>query len=529
MHGGSGDNRSGASGLPWPDDDDFTRAPLGGGSGWWARLWSGGEGRRGLVILLMGWAVLFSLSMALTARAATGQRAIATTPGGEPVSIGRGEAIPRVTLAGQPPLRLATGGWQRIALPASSAAAGAIAPIFTPSPAESATVFACGGQQMNPEHGTDPYGIVFWRTRDTGAHWTSLALPPLSGTWCAVSIAADAPRRVTATALSNRGATGRACSEYVLFLSDDGGEVWRRITHSSIGPVNATYARCLFWATAHHLFFSYNYELGAGPGARQLSMLERSDDEGRTWQRADNGLGGDALFHAWQVGDDDTFVASVATVARMGAEPSHGSELWETRDAGRTWYPILTLADHWTTNLVTAPRPGATVFDTSAPIYALAGEQIPSTAFMLRTRQLRADGARWEALPPLPAPGVNADRMGLTQIVGETADGRLLALGVDPTRGVPPRNAGSDALLAAASAQWVWTWEPRARRWRVMDAPLPGSPLCLGAMCFAHGLSRGVGPDGRGGQAMGTYLWLRGWNSSTPEVYRLFIADEGAS
>ncbi len=144
--------------------------------------------------------------------------------------------------------------------------------------------------------------------RDAGAHWISLPLPALQGAWCEVQVAADDP--AAHRTIRRRNSNYPACDGAPLYLSDNGGDSWKRIASPAIRLPGAmpSSSDCTFWPTAHHLFFVYSYERGshinpAGRAAPQLSNSRGATTKGRTWARADRPIDGDkcALLRRMQL------------------------------------------------------------------------------------------------------------------------------------------------------------------------------------------------------------------------------------
>ena len=80
---------------------------------------------------------------------------------------------------------------------------------------------------------------------------------------------------------------GRACAHGRFYLSEDDGATWRTIEHTSVAPAVSQYGDCMLQVTARHLFLETFFSNDGGYGH---TILERSDDGGQTWQRADHGL-----------------------------------------------------------------------------------------------------------------------------------------------------------------------------------------------------------------------------------------------
>jgi len=412
---------------------------------------------------------------------------------------------------------------------------------FAPSPADPNTLFVCVGPLIGSAYPAAIGPIWLFRSRDLGAHWEQLALPPLTGASCAVGVAGDAPARVTLSVetWSPQSKQMPACADTTLYLSDDGGDTWRQVPHTSIGPAPNEFAYCSFRATMHHLFFSYT--VGVPSTTRQTpggwverSLLERSDDDGQTWQRADIDLPDGSLMTS-EVRDplassDENIIVTGLYRAYPPAAPSDGLELWHTHDAGRSWHELTTLHG--------LPVQGPTLVRQSQaePIYLVFGGGPPDQLFYTHVWQLNAEGRDIQAVPPLPVPGAKVDLAGILQVLGPIADGRLFVLGVDPGRGVPPQPDPNGPILSyqalgkALTVQWVWIWNPRTVHWEVVMSPLNVAEHahygCGG--CWQWYLTHDRGLDARGRLATGTYVWLRDWEGTESAAYRLFVPDTSA-
>ena len=228
---------------------------------------------------------------------------------------------------------LAPRSWEQIALPTPVSDTQD----FVVSPVDPAMLFDCSAdlQLAGPGGSTSsPQPLTLWRSTDTGAHWTRSTLQLGSGTQCLISIAPDDPSRMTLQVTPSELGT-QPCAQDAFYLSGDSGVTWRALPpHTSIAPTSAGYGWCDLQVTAHHLFLAYTYDLGSP--AQEVSLLERSDDDGITWTRADRGLGTDALFFMPEIGPGNTLAMPVVHPSTQ-AEP-YAAELWTSPDAGQTWH-----------------------------------------------------------------------------------------------------------------------------------------------------------------------------------------------
>jgi hypothetical protein len=345
---------------------------------------------------------------------------------------------------------------------------------FAVSPRDPATLFACTAAlpppapaaPANPLQAATPQPVALWRSTDAGAHWAQFAPLDARGTDCAFSLAPDSPRRVTFH-VSQFAPGDQLCGRDTSYLSTDGGASWRRLPHHSIAPASVSSGWCELHATAHHLFLVSSFS----PGSRapQISLLERSDDDGATWTRADAGVGENALFFMPQIGPGERLAM---TVRHLPAAPTRSAslftELWTSPDAGRAWARAATLPDHPGTFLWSAPpQPGGAWPNAGHPFYALQEEQISSDLW--REKALASgDGTAWAMLPKLPTPGVDEDHRGILQALAALPDGRLAIWGVDPQTGVP----ATQDQQGRVRPFWLWLWDPVASRWQLLATPL---------------------------------------------------------
>jgi hypothetical protein len=306
-----------------------------------------------------------------------------------------------------------------------------------------------------------------------------------------------------------------------------------RVTHTTLAPIHSQ-CSTTFWPTAHHLYITMIFTRqdvvtrvpAPGGGTMEIpstvNTLERSDDEGRTWVRADGGLVGESSTFSVTQGENEDTLMATADSPQFPDAP-----YWQSHDAGRSWRHLdLPLRqgdlDLDLLSLDRGLRP---------PVYGYnPGPYSNWHDFDLRLAQLGADGHSWTLLPSLPVPGATPDRTGLLQVLGTLPDGRVFALGVSPDRGVPPTppSAGlapnpSDDLASS----WVWVWDPVAVRWAVVMSPLEVAPHrgygCGG--CWEASLTRASGRDAHGRAVFGTYVWLRDWFGAESAAYRLFVPD----
>lgn len=386
-------------------------------------------------------------------------------------STGAGAFTPTTTMQRSAPQRLASSAWERISLPGVATDIKGIAV----SPTDPSVMLACTGRPLS-----------LWRSADAGATWTQYTPTLGAASYCSFSFAPDDANLVVLQAAMS-GQDSQACVRDTFYLSHDGGGAWRELPpHTSIAPGGTVVGTCDLMVTRRHLFLHYYYEVtGQSP---QLSLLERSDDDGATWTRADRGLGDDALYFMPEVGPGETLAL---TVVRMPATPDpaamKGAELWTSSDAGATWREVSTLPVGAGTALWSSSPPGSGASAGQAwptpdhPFYALESEQIPSNLYRERAL-MSGDGQRWTLLPPLPVSGASAERPGILQALTALPDGRLVVWGPGPQGSVP----AVGTYPKEVETYWLWLWSPTTGRWQAFSAPLPtpsteGCGLCWGA------------------------------------------------
>jgi hypothetical protein len=406
------------------------------------------------------------------------------------------------------PGRFSTGDWEPVAGPSVQTA---YFYDLVPSPSRPDTAYACLFRDSADNRGV----AQLWVTRDAGYSWRQANLPTVTGSSCTVSPALDGSHRVS---LSVDNATldqdTQPCDRNQYLLSEDDGATWQPIQHASILPVSTDGGACQLWPTARRLFmWSYSYT-GSGN-----AFLERSDDDGRTWMRADAGLAGLNTFWYPQLLD--------ASGDTLGALVGNAPDLWVSRNAGTSWQRIGPIVrdiggiQFAVSDLVTeasfgrAPRTCHCAFAVSSPGFlgGSAGRQV----------FISHDHTHWSPLPPIPVKGASATRSGVFQVLGPTADGRLLALGAEPDVGLPatPDRTG----IVTGPPPRLWAWNTHSGRWELAGTPAPCEDLQR-CNIFLNGASVVVQA---GGALLGTMVWLtvvKGAGESQPATgaaFRLFI------
>ena len=394
------------------------------------------------------------------------------------------------------PQRLHASAWEQVALPAAAADIRG----FATAPTDAALLFACSAQPM-----------AYWRSTDAGAYWTRYPLTLGPQDQCGFSIAPDDPKRITLQ-IQRSAQDGPWCASDLFYLSDDSGVTWRKLApHISIAPTHVSGGWCDLHVTRRHLYLAYSYE--PPEQAPQVSMLERSDDDGATWVRADRGLGGETLFFMPVVGSGETLAMTV-----MHYPDTTNTGLWISTDAGDTWRQTSTLPDGVGTFLWTLPPRGDMWPTANQPFYALENEQLPSDLYRERV-VMSADGHTWTLVPPLPVAGASESRAGILQALDVLPDGRLAVWGADPKTGLPPQNTTGQSQM---SSFWLWLWDPVAQTWQAMPSPLEVTSYEGCGLCW-----QGQGAASRDGA---TYLYVsRFWEGAgggtPPGLFRIRLAD----
>jgi hypothetical protein len=406
------------------------------------------------------------------------------------------------------PGKFSTGEWEPVAGP----------PVRTayfydlvPSPSRQDTAYAC----LFLESATTSSVAQLWATRDAGYTWRRANLPTATGSSCTVSPALDGSHRVSLSVdNSPLDQNAQPCAHNHYLLSEDDGASWRPIQHASILPVSTDGGSCQLWPTARRLFmWSYSY---SGP---EDAFLERSDDGGLTWVRADRELAELNAFWYPQLLD--------ASGDTLGALAGNAPDLWITRNAGASWQRIGSIIRDIggiqvaISDLVTeasfgrAPRTCHCAFAVSSP--GFLGASVGRPIFISR------DFIHWSPLPPIPVAGTSATRSGVFQVLGTTADGRLLALGAEPDVGLP---ATPDRIgIVTGPPPRLWDWNTHTGRWELAGTPLPCEDLQR-CNIFTNGASAVVQADGA---LLGTMVWLtivKGAGESQPATaatFRLFV------
>jgi hypothetical protein len=413
------------------------------------------------------------------------------------------------------PGQFTTGAFESVPLPAvPGAALGAL----MPSPRDPATAYVCA----SPQQGSTGGPISLWITHTAGQSWSRAPLPEVTGTYCEVDPAWDGSQRVAlraSTDASNQIAP--ACAYDRFYLSDDDGASWRAIALPAPPPPASQEGDCFMTVSARHLFL----DIVVNRNENQLqSLLERSDDDGRTWQRADQGLETlqpsqfqQAPWFALPL--DGSGEALVTLVTNSSSGNVKQADFWVTHDAGAHWQRVPSEP---------LPAPafpiGSALLVMTEPALADASRAcqcviLVNTFSVFNQRAYSThDLTHWTAAPPLPVQGAGIQVSGLYATLGLTGDGRLLALGPDPAAGVPAHIDVNGVFAKAPPA--LWAWDMQTGRWAVARTRLPcqNSANCYGLSYDLIGVSI---VSGAAGQSPGSWFWIRAGGSG--HYWRVFI------
>jgi hypothetical protein len=383
---------------------------------------------------------------------------------------------------------------------------------LTASSVDPSTAYACVFLVSADAPDVAASSAVIWITHDIGHTWQAALLPTPPGTSCAVTTALDGSLVLVSVDTPDLDQFVQACAHSRYFLSDDVGATWRRIEHASIAPTVNDFGFCLLWGGGQRLFMETHFFGSGDPGH---TYLERSDDGGLTWTRADQGLAelqGNWYPQALDTNDDT-----------LGALVGTAGDLWISLDAGASWQRVRPIAHDSTdtgiplylrteVNLRGGPKACHCVYalTSSANVSRTIGQRI----------SISYNDIQWTPLPPIPVTGTSTVRSGVYDALGATVDGKLLVLGADPSAGVP-----DVAHPTHGPPPRLWAWDTHAERWELAETHVPCQDLQSCAL-YATGSSTVFGANGR---SQGTMFWLTGLaqsaDSQTPTqlVYRLFI------
>lgn len=336
-----------------------------------------------------------------------------------------------------------------------------------------------------------------YRSVDGGGSW-ELSLAAANPTTGAVDVAVDPsdPQRLLATLWDRDILSGRiAGAGSAVYLSTDGGEQWTEVTlpgnvrDPRVGRMGVTFGPA---------GSDRAYAVVANDLAGETVGLWRSDDGGRTWEKASDLLSGPGrTANGWWFGEawvdprdpDRVFVAGAALLESMdggetftanvrGAAEGAGADshtlAWDPRDServylggaagvsrslaggrARTWVPAA--SQGWTLQYSVEERSlspstlGTITLDPSTTPAAIAfDEEDPNVAYYGgRTVNRTEDGGRtWTAISPdlTVPPGGEADPFAVVTVV-------------------TPPPAGTRVMYAGTSNGLVWRSSDLGRSW----------------------------------------------------------------
>ena len=418
-------------------------------------------------------------------------------------------------IAPHPAAHLTTANWQKIPLPAPASQIND----FSADPTDPESVLVCGLSSLDTPtiHGEmTPRGpIAIWGTHDAGKTWSQSQALAITGTYCQISRAPDAPQRLTVT-IQHPAPIDPRCSEYDVLLSDDNGANWRA-TPTSYALLDNVVDFCSHYAfMVRGRLYLYSSWSTASPGevVNDLNTsLAHSDDGGHHWSEA----GGDT---AQYLNFRSAFLAdgTILTVRwpLQQEEPGDTSSLWASTDRGDSWRPLSRLQGIVTDQALTPFGATSANATTDRPLYLSIASHVPSLLLYLKAAQI-VDNRHWAYLPPLPVKGTSRDHIGITSILGVAASGKLLAFGVSPTADIEAYKPYEQPL----DQQWLWSWDPHTQRWTSLAPPLPVAWKACSDGCWRTSLAKSAA-------SQHTILWVRGYVSenNANELYRLSLPTE---
>lgn len=426
-------------------------------------------------------------------------------------------------------------GWQR--QPGLSLPRGDIH-WYTPAPNDPLTFYSCSAAHITTSGSWEDGPLIFWYSHDAGEHWSSATIPQTSASSCYVSVATDAPQRLSllsqhADAIPTQDTS---CSPLTAFLSLDGGSHWHAVPSLPDAPMQAdqnAHCNVSLWPSARHLYLLSQYATPTGPPNSSdwtfVTLLARSDDDGHTWKRLDGNLPpeSDAGFSPTGLDDGETllFHANHYDPPAQG-KPSHiETWLWISHDAGDSWQPLGNIQGIGVQSILLPAEARSVTPSRAQPFYLISNTSIPSLGYRIQIAQV-SDLHHWAPLPPLPIAGASPEHLGITSVLTETASGNLLVFGLGPGDRVPSDTEQQSASLRPAQ-QWLWEWNPQTSRWIVftpaLDVPWP--------RCSDHCWNGWLAPGAAVGDTdgAGAYLWVMGYEgvddngAAHAEVFRILL------
>jgi hypothetical protein len=248
-------------------------------------------------------------------------------------------ALTETTIAPQPAAHLSMENWEKVPLPAPASQIKD----FSADPTDPEGLLVCGHSSLEKstiQGEMTPRGpVAIWLTHDAGKTWRRSQAPVISGTYCWISRALDAPQRLTAL-IERPSPVEPRCAEYDMLLSDDNGVTWRPTARTYV-PIASEVYFCSHNAliVGERLFLYTNWSTGQADSDFHTS-LARSDDGGRHWSV----VGGDTAQYLNcrpKVLSD----GSILTVRwpLQQEDPENTSALWTSQDRGDSWRPLWAL------------------------------------------------------------------------------------------------------------------------------------------------------------------------------------------
>ena len=424
--------------------------------------------------------------------------------------------LSETTIAPQPAAHLTTANWEKILLPAPASQIKD----FSADPTDPNSLLVCGISTLDTPtvHGemTSLGAVSLWLSRDAGKTWAQRITPISSGTYCQISRAPDASQRLTLL-IERPLSLDSLCFAYDLLLSDDNGSSWRTspTTYTPV-PVSDAVDSCSYFAFALrgrlYLYTSWRTKAPFGAPGELSSSLAHSDDGGRHWSE----MNPDSTQY---LNSRTTYLLSGTIITANWPPHQENAEdasiLWASTDNGETWKPFSRLRGIVGQRILTALGAQSTLASADHPLYLTYAEHVPSRLLYLKAAEI-VDDRHWAYLPPLPVKGVSAEHIGLTSLLGATASGKLLALGVSPTADVTAIRTPDDF-----PEQWLWSWDPHTLRWTSLAPSLPVAWNACSDGCWQASLAKGAA-------SKQTVLWARGFMDidGANELYRLTLPAE---
>lgn len=460
-----------------PPDDEFTREPLDTARPAGDRT---KRSARRMLVAIGGCALLAIVLLASTGTAANlwRQARFAWLTHTAPT-------LTRTTMASQPTgKRMLPGGWKQLptfSLPDPDLLWAA------PASNDPNTWYSCSASHTDAQGNQEDGPLTFWYSHDSGQHWASVRVPGTTATSCDFIIAPGDPQRMSLVSqrLGQMSRSAVGCSQFTAYLSDDGGSRWQLVPSLPNAPIQSdrfNFCGLTLSPARHHLYLYYHYAICSGPPGCNTqtagSSLERSDDGGQTWKRLDgNQPPGDEGGYPLLLDDGETLLLTAIQFepAAQGTPVQGTTWLWVSRDAGDNWEPLAAVDGFFVQTVL--PWTGAQVLTPSAahPLYLISEASVPSRLLRIQIAQA-SDLRHYAPLPPLPIAGATPEHLGITTVLTTTPSGKLLVFGLGPDDHIP-----TDETLQADdpqfARQWLWEWDPQARRWTLLapalDAPWP--------------------------------------------------------